>query len=88
MNNVFNQYLDRFMLVFLEDILIFSKNEEEHVEHVRMDLKVLRKQHLYAKRSKCDFYKNKIHYLGHIISDKRILVDPKEFESIMNWTTP
>ena len=67
MNSVFNRYLDKFVLVFLDDILIYSKNEEEYEEHLRLTLKLLREHKLYAKLSKCDFYKDKIHYLGHII---------------------
>ena len=64
MNSVFNRYLDNFVLVFLDDILIYSKNEEEHL---RLTLQFLREHQLYAKLSKCDFYKDRIHYLGHII---------------------
>ena len=77
MNNVFSKYLDKFFHVFLDDILIYSKNEEEHEEHLRLTLKLLREHKLYPKFRKCDFYKNKIHYLGHIISDKGISIDPE-----------
>ena len=72
MNNVFSKYLDRFVLVFLDGILIYSKNEEEHVEHLRLTLKFLKKHKLYAGLGKCDFYEDRIRYLGHLISDKRI----------------
>ena len=72
MNSVFSRYLDKFVLVFLDDILIYSKNEEEHEEHLRIVLKLLREHKLYAKLSKCDFYKDRIHCLGHIISDEGI----------------
>ena len=75
MNSVFSRYLDKFVLVFLDDILIYSKNEEEHEEHLRLTLELLREHKLYAKLSKCDFYKDRIHYLGHIISDEGISVD-------------
>ena len=75
MNNVFSKYLDKFVLVFLYDILIYSKNKEEHEEHLRMTLKLLGEHKMYANLSKCDFYKNKIHYLGHIISEEGIYVD-------------
>ena len=88
MNNVFSRYLDKFVLVFLDDILIYSKNEEEHEEHLRLTLQLLREHHLYAKLSKCDFYIDRIHYLGHIISDEGISVDPEKIEAIMNWLTP
>jgi hypothetical protein len=68
MNGVFREYLDKFVIVFLDDILVYSKSEEEHDHHLRMVLQVLREHHLYAKLSKCSFYQKKIHYLGHIIS--------------------
>ena len=76
MNNGFSKYLDRFVLGFLDGVLIYSKNEEEHVEHLRMTFKLLRKHKLYASLSKCDFYKDIIHYLGHIISYRGISRDP------------
>ena len=69
MNSVFIMYLDKFVLVFLDDILIYSKNEEEHEEHLRLTLQLLREHKLYAKLSKCDFYRDRIQYLGHIISE-------------------
>jgi hypothetical protein len=68
MNGVFKEYLEIFVIVFLDDILIYSKSEEKHEKHLRMVLKVLREHKLYAKLYKCIFYQNKIHYLGHIIS--------------------
>ena len=84
MNSVFSKYMDTFVLVFLDYILIYSKNEE----HLRMALQLLRDHKLYAKLSKCDFYKDMIHYLGHIISDEGISVDPQKIEAIMNCPTP
>ena len=84
MNNVFSKYMDKFVLVFVDDILIYSKNEEEHEEHLRMELQWLREHKLYEKLSKCDFYKDKIHYLGHIISEEGTTVDPENIESSMN----
>ena len=89
MNSVFSKYLDKFVLVFLNDILIYSKNEVEHEEHLRMELQLLRENKLYAKLSKCDFYKDKIHYLGHIISDEGISVaNSKKCDRcvILYWT--
>ena len=69
MNSVFSRYLDKFVLVFLDDILIYSKNEEEHDDHLGIILKLIREHKVYAKLRKCDFYTDsKIHYLGHIIS--------------------
>ena len=85
MNSVFSKYLDKFVLVFLDDILIYSKNEEEHEEHLRMALQLLRDHKLYAKRSKYDFYPKQNHSLGHIISEERIFLDLGKIETIMNW---
>ena len=67
MNGVFWEYLNKFVIVFLDDILVYSKSEEEHEHHLRMVLQVLREHQLYAKLIKCSFYQNIIHYLGHII---------------------
>jgi hypothetical protein len=69
MNNVLSKFLDKFVLVFIDDILIYSKNREEHEEHLRLVLQVLREHWLYAKFSKCDFFQKQIHYLGHVISE-------------------
>ena len=80
--------MDKFVLVFLDDILVYSKNEEEHEEHLRLTLSLLREHQLYAKLSKCDFYRDKIQYLGHIISEEGISMDPEKIEAIMNWPTP
>jgi hypothetical protein len=88
MNGVFREYLDKFVIVFLDDILVYSKSEEEHEHHLRMVLQVLREHQLYAKLSKCSFYQNIIHYLGHIISEEGIAVDPENIEAIKGWTTP
>jgi hypothetical protein len=88
MNGVFREYLDKFVIVFLDDILIYSKSEEEHEKHLRMVLQVLREHKLYAKLSKCIFYQKKIHYLGHIISTEGIEVDPEKIEAIRGWPTP
>jgi hypothetical protein len=75
MNGVFREYLDKFVIVFLDDILIYSKSQEEHEHHLRMVLQVLREHQLYAKLRKCSFYQNQIHYFGHIISKDGIAVD-------------
>ena len=80
MSSVFSKYLDKFVLVFLDDILVYSKNVEEHEDHLRINLQFLREHKLYAKLSKCDFYKDRIHYLGHIISDEGIYVDPEKYQ--------
>ena len=88
MNNGFSKYLDRFVLIFLDSILIYSENEEEHVEHLRLTLKLLRKHKLYAGLRKCDFYEDRIHYLGHLILDKGISRDPDNIEAMMSWPAP
>ena len=82
MNSVFSKYLDKFFTVFLDGILIYSKNEEYHEEHLRLTLQLLREHNLYAKLRKCDLYKDTIHYLGHIILNEGIFVDPEKIEAI------
>jgi hypothetical protein len=67
-NNVLNKFLERFVLAFIDDILIYSKDKEEHEDHLKLVLQVLREHQLYAKFSKCDFFQKKVHYLGHVIS--------------------
>jgi hypothetical protein len=88
MNNVLSKLLDRFVLVFINDILIYSKNREEHEEHVKLVLQVLRHNQLYGKFSKCDFFHKKVHYLGHVISEEGVAVDPDKIKAIMDWPTP
>jgi hypothetical protein len=88
MNGVFREYLDKFVIVFFDDILIYSKSEEEHDNHLRMVLQVLREHQLYVKLSKCSFYLKQIHYLGHIISKDAITVDPEKIETIREWSMP
>jgi hypothetical protein len=88
MNIVLNKFLYIFVLVFIDDILIYSKNREEHEEHLRLVLQVLREHQLYAKFSKCDFFQKQIHYLGHVISEEGVVVDPDKIRSIMEWPTP
>jgi hypothetical protein len=82
MNGVFRDYLDKFVIVFLDDILVYSKLEEEHEQHLRLVLQELIGHQLYAKLSKCSFYQRQIHYLGHIISEEGITVDPEKVEAI------
>jgi hypothetical protein len=88
MNNVLNKFLDKIVLEFIDDILIYSKNREEHEEHIRLVLQVLREHHLYTKFSKCNFFQKQVHYLGHVISKEGVVVDPDTIRSIMEWTTP
>jgi hypothetical protein len=82
MNKVFMVYLDKFVVVFIDDILIYSKTEEEHEEHLRLVLQKLREHQLYAKFSKCDFWLKEVSFLGHIITDGGISVDPAKVEDV------
>lgn len=75
MNNIFRKCLDWFVLVFLNDIIIYSRSEEEHEELLRMVLQVLQEHQMYAKLRKYDFYRRKVQYLGHVISEEEIVVD-------------
>ena len=88
MNNTLSNYLDKFMVVFINDILIYSKNEQEHEEHPKIVLQVLRKHQHYAKFSMCDLFKDKIYYLGHVVSKDGISVDPDKVKVIMEWSDP
>jgi hypothetical protein len=85
MNKVFMKYLDKFVVVFIDDILIFSKNEEEHDEHLRLVLQKLRANQLYAKISKCEFWLKEVSFLGHIISEGGVSVDPSKVKSVLSW---
>ena len=85
MNGIYREYLEKFNLVFFDDILVFSKNEVEHEEHLRVVLRLLRENNLFAKRSKCDFYKERVEYLGHMISANGIEVTTDKVEAIRSW---
>jgi hypothetical protein len=88
MNKVFMEYLDKFVIVFIDDILIYSKNDSEHEEHLRMVLQKLRDNQLYAKFTKCDFWLDDVHFLRHIISKGVIVVDPAKVTAIVDWKIP
>ncbi|KAF5781372.1 putative nucleotidyltransferase, Ribonuclease H [Helianthus annuus] len=88
MNRVCKPYLDKFVIVFIDDILIYSKSQEEHEQHLRLILELLRKEQLYAKFSKCDFWLREVHFLGHVVNKDGIHVDPSKVDSIRNWPTP
>jgi hypothetical protein len=88
MNKAFMDYLDKFVVVFIDDMLIYSKTEEEHEEHLRLVLKKLREHQLYAKFSKCDFWLEEVSFLGHIITDGGISVDPVKVEDVLKWEPP
>jgi hypothetical protein len=88
MNSVFMPELDKFVVVFIDDILIYSKNEEEHAHHLRIVLTRLREHQLYAKFSKCAFWLEEIQFLGHVLSAKGIAVDPSKVKDILEWKPP
>ena len=84
MNRVFSPYLDKFVIVFIDDILVYSGNPEEHAKHLRTVLQILRERRLYAKFSKCQFWLDIVVFLGHVISAEGISVDPQKIEAIVN----
>ena len=88
MNRVFRPYVDQFVVVFLEDILVYSKDQESHDTHLRVVLETLRKEQLYAKLSKWEFLLNEVSFLGHIVSKEGIRVDPKKIEVVVKWKPP
>ena len=88
MNMVFSPYLDKFVIVFIDDILVYSGSPKEHAEHFRTVLQILRERQLYAKLSKCQFWLDMVAFLGHVISVEGISVDPQKIEAIMNWKPP
>ena len=88
MNRVFSPYLDKFVIIFIDDILVYSSSPEEHAEPFRTVLQILRERKLYAKFSKCQFWLDKVAFLGHVISAEGISVDPQKIEAIVNWKPP
>nr|ABA96940.1 retrotransposon protein, putative, Ty3-gypsy subclass [Oryza sativa Japonica Group] len=88
MNKVFMEFLDKFVVVFIDDILIYSKSEEEHEQHLRLVLEKLKEHQLYAKFSKCDFWLKEVQFLGHIVNAQGVAVDPANVESVTEWTPP
>jgi hypothetical protein len=88
MNSVFMQELDKFVVVFIDDILIYSKNPEDHTKHLHVVLQRLRDHHLYAKFSKCEFWLDTVKFLGHTISSDSISVDPSKVQEVLDWKSP
>ena len=88
MNRIFHPYLDKFVVVFIDDILVYSRNQDEHVEHLRIVLQILKEKQLYAKLSKCEFWLEKVNFLGHVISGEGIAVDPSKIEAVLQWKPP
>ena len=88
MNRIFRPYLDKFVVVFIDDILIYSKDEKEHGEHLKIVLQVLREHKLYAKLSKCEFWLKEVKFLGHVISAEGVAVDPTKVDAVLQWEQP
>jgi len=88
MNKIFWPYLDQFFVVFIDDILIYSESREEHTEHMRVVLEVLKEHKLYGKLSKCEFWMDEVQFLGHVISAQGIAVDPAKIETVVKWDRP
>ena len=88
MHRVFQPYLDRFVVVFVDDILIYSKSEEDHEGHLRLVLHTLREHQLYAKFNKCEFWLTKVRFLGNVISASEVSVDLEKVEAVMSWERP
>jgi hypothetical protein len=88
MNKVFMEYLDKFVVVFIEDILVYSMSEEELGEHLHLVLQKLRDHKLYAKLSKCEFWLKEVAFIGHIISKGGISMDPSKIRDVLSWNAP
>lgn len=88
MNKIFSKYLGKFVLIYLDDVVVFSRTLEEHIEHLRLVLETLREQKLYAKLSKCTFAQPEIEYLGHIIGNGMIRADPRKVKVVLDWPQP
>ena len=88
MNKTFQSYLDQFVIVFIDDIMIYSSSKEEHEKHLRVALQILREKQLYAKFSKCEFWMEEIAFLGHIVSREGVKPDPSKIKAIQEWEPP
>ena len=88
MNRVFRSYVDQFVVVFIDDILVYSKSIKDHVYHLRTVLQTLREHQLYTKFSKCDFWTESVAFLGHVVTKDGIQVDPQKIEAVSEWPRP
>jgi hypothetical protein len=88
MNSVFMPELDKFVMLFIDDILVYSKNEEEHEQHLRITLQRLCDHQLYTKFNKCAFWLKEVPFLGHVISAEGIAVDSSEVQEVLDWKSP
>ena len=82
MNRVFKEYLDKFVIVFIDDILVYSRSKEEHEHHLRLVMETLRRNQLYVKFTKCEFWLGKVHFLGHVVLKEGISIDPAKVEAV------
>ena len=88
MNEILHPYLDQYLVVYLDDIVVYSSTLQEHVEHLKKVFKVLRENQLYVKREKCEFAQPKIHFLGHVISQGELCMDEAKVKAIQDWEAP
>ena len=88
MNRVFRDYLDKFLIVFIDDILVYSKNEQEHEDHVSLVLQRLRENRLYAKFDKCKFWLKEVAFLGHVVNQNCVSMDPEKISAVLEWQRP
>jgi hypothetical protein len=88
MNKVYMEYLDKFVVVFIDDILIYSRSEEENEEHLHLVLQKLREHRLYAKLSKCEFWMKQVAFLGHVITKGGMSVDTSKVQDVLSWNAP
>jgi len=85
MNRIFHEFFDKFIVVFIDDILIYSKNHEEHERHLKIVLQILKERQLYGKWSKCEFWLEQVQFLGHVISKSGIAIDPSKVQAVLHW---
>ena len=88
MNKIFHPYLDKFVVVYLDDVVIYSNTLKEHVEHSREVFKILRQNELYVKKEKCSFAKEEVSFLGHYIKDSKLMMDGSKVKAIQEWDPP
>ena len=88
MNRVFKPNLNQFVMVFIDYILVYSKNKEKHENHLHVILQTLRERQLFSKLNKCEFWLDQISFLGHVVSNDGILVDPSKVEAVLSWKRP